>query len=235
MTITTITIDAAGTLIHPAEPVAISYGRLAAQFGSHLDPQALAAAFRHGFSKMPPMAFSTALDKDELDRAERGWWRRLVKQITEEAGGVRQFDEYFSVLYGYYATSEAWRLYPEVHSVVAALRAQDIKLAVVSNFDSRLLPVLDGLGIASSFGHIVYSTASGAAKPDGAIFADALRQTGSNAGTTLHVGDNASADYSGAKAAGMHALLLHRDGRDCEAPHEAPDLHGIHDYLSAYP
>ena len=57
---------------------------------------------------------------------------------------------------------------------------------------------------------MVCSGGAGAAKPDGAIFAHALAVLGVEASEALHVGDNPEADYDGARAAGLDALLVDR-------------------------
>ena len=53
-----ILLDAAGTLIAPAEPVAETYARFARQHGVEIEIAKLKDAFRAVFDDMPPMAFS---------------------------------------------------------------------------------------------------------------------------------------------------------------------------------
>ena len=114
----------------------------------------------------------------------------MVERVTRMAGDVPEFDAYFDRLYAHYASAPAWRVYPEVPEVLAALRERDLALAVVSNFDSRLSPLLDALGLAPFFDAVVCSGAVGAAKPDPAIFAHALAALGVETSQALHVGDS---------------------------------------------
>ena len=69
-------------------------------------------------------------------------------------------------------------------------------------------------------------------KPDPRIFHHALRVAGASPETTLHVGDLYDADVVGARAAGVHALLLDPFGDwpdvDCE---RATDLGVLLDRL----
>lgn len=225
-----VLLDAAGTLIDVARPLGDAYSRLAREFGGDLDPDSLTAGFRTAFADTPPMAFPGRRGA-ELDRAERGWWRAVVERVTRAEGGVPEFDRYFDRLYAHYASASAWRVYPEVPDVLAALRERDIPLAVVSNFDSRLPPLLDALGLAPYFEAVVCSGAVGAAKPDGAIFAHALASLGVEASEALHVGDSRVADYEGARAAGIEALLVDRN-LEARRGRAIPDLRGILDYLS---
>ena len=225
-----ILLDAAGTLIDVARPLGDVYAELAREFGANLDPDTLTAGFRTAFADTPPMAFPGRRGLD-LDRAERGWWRAVVERVTGAAGGIPEFDAYFDCLYAHYASAPAWRIYPEVPAVLAALRERDLGLAVVSNFDSRLPPLLDALGLAVFFDAVVCSGAVGAAKPDRTIFAHALAALGVEASEALHVGDSREADYDGARSAGIDALLVDR-GTSAHGADTIPDLRGILDYLA---
>ena len=224
-----VLLDAAGTLIDVAGPLGDTYSGLAREFGGELDPETLTTGFRIAFADTPPMAFPGRTGAD-LDRAERDWWRAVVDRVTRAAGGVPEFDAYFDRLYAHYASAPAWRVYPEVPDVLEALRARGLRLAVVSNFDTRLPPLLDALGLATFFDAVVCSGETGAAKPDGAIFARALAALGVEASEALHVGDSREADYEGARAASIEALLVDRDA-DVHPAGTIPDLRGILDFL----
>jgi putative hydrolase of the HAD superfamily len=208
-TIQAITFDAAGTLIRVAEPVGETYSRIATDVGASLSPAALDGAFRDVFPSMPAMAFP-GLDPPAIAGAERAWWRDLVERVVRRAGGVDAFDEYFETLFRHYASACAWRAYPETHQALRSARARGLGIAVVSNFDSRLPPILRALGIEELVDSVIYSTGCGAAKPDKRIFRYAMRALGSRPETTLHVGDNLHADYHGASDAGMAAVYLGR-------------------------
>ena len=224
-----VLLDAAGTLIDVARPLGDTYSGLAREFGGDLDPDTLTTGFRIAFADTPPMAFPGRTGPG-LDRAERDWWRAVVERVTRAAGGVPEFDAYFDRLYAHYASASAWRVYPEVSDVLEALRERGLRLAVVSNFDTRLPPLLDALGLAGFFDAVVCSGEAGAAKPDSAIFAHALAALGVEASEVLHAGDSREADYDGARAAGIEALLVDR----ATAAHPAgtiSDLRGILDFL----
>lgn len=110
--------------------------------------------------------------------------------------------------------------YPEVPAVLAELRARGARLVVVSNWDVSLHEVLERTGLAPLVDGALASAEVGARKPDGAIFAAALAAAGGVApGEALHVGDTVEADVEGARAAGIHPVLVARDG--------APALDGV--------
>ena len=206
-----VTLDAAGTLITPSRPVGETYADTARAAGASLDSERLMSGFLDELSTMPPLAFPDA-GPGEVAKLERSWWRTLVKRVVEKAGGIDAFDRFFEDLYEHYARGGAWRAYADVFPCLEHLRHRGIRIAVVSNFDSRLENILRALEVDGYLDATVYSSTAGAAKPDAGIFRHALELIDAKPEATLHVGDNPVADYEGARRAGLHALLIDRDG-----------------------
>lgn len=211
MPLKAIFFDAAGTLIRTARPVGESYAFLAKRYGLEVLPQEIRERFRACFSSAPPLAFPGAQDK-EIKALERQWWKELVRKIFEPYGRFAHFDNYFSELFSYFSKPEAWSLYPETAETLSALREQGFILEVISNFDSRLFAILDGLGIASRFDSIVISSQVGYAKPAPEIFHAALGLHRLKTDEALHVGDSPDKDAVGANGAGLTGVLLDRSG-----------------------
>ena len=201
--------DAAGTLIKPARRVGESYAAIAEKYGKTVTPSELFARFRVCFDGAPRLAFPNAA-KDQIGQLERDWWRKLVGQVFEPFGQFDNFDDYFAELFDYFAESNAWALFPEVLDTLAALKQRGVTLAVISNFDSRLVRILDGLGIGPWFADVFVSSRVGYAKPDRRIFDVALSRHGLLAENAIHVGDSEANDLHGARNAGLKALLIDR-------------------------
>jgi len=201
--------DAAGTVIKPARRVGESYSMIAAEHGKTVSPSDLFDRFRICFDGAPRLAFPDAAP-DEIDQLERDWWKTLVGRVFEPWVPFETFDEYFDDLFAYFAEPSAWALYPEVLDTLSALRQRGVTLAVISNFDSRLVHILDGLGAGSWFADVFVSSRVGYAKPDRQIFAAALGRHGLAAGNVIHVGDSEANDFHGAQNAGLKALLIDR-------------------------
>lgn len=102
--------------------------------------------------------------------------------------------------------------YPDTVPALGELRARGLRVLVVSNWDVSLPTVLARCGIAGLIDATVTSAEVGARKPDPAIFLAALELAGSSADEALHVGDTAEEDVTGARAVGIRALLIDRDG-----------------------
>jgi putative hydrolase of the HAD superfamily len=106
----------------------------------------------------------------------------------------------------------AFRAFPDAEPALAALHADGRRLAVVSNWDVSLAPVLGRLGLADHLEVIVHSAGVGAAKPDPRPFAVALERLALAADECVHVGDDPVRDGEGARAAGLPVIVLDRDG-----------------------
>jgi putative hydrolase of the HAD superfamily len=109
-------------------------------------------------------------------------------------------------------------LFPDVLPALDALRAAGVRLAVVSNWDCSLEETLASLGVGDRFEAVAASAVVGAAKPDPAIFADALARLGVAPRNALHCGDLPEKDCIGAQRAGVRALLLDRHGSHAGGP-----------------
>jgi putative hydrolase of the HAD superfamily len=201
--------DAAGTLIKPARRVGESYAAIAAKHGKQVTASEMFARFRVCFDGAPRLAFPGAA-LGELDRLERDWWKNLVGQVFEPFGPFDSFDDCFAELFDYFAEPSAWALFPEVLDTLDLLERRGVTLAVISNFDSRLVGILDGLGVGSRFADVFVSSRVGYAKPDRRIFDLALSRYGLRPEDAIHIGDSETNDFHGARNAGLNALLIDR-------------------------
>ncbi|MCB9763409.1 MAG: HAD-IA family hydrolase [Alphaproteobacteria bacterium] len=189
-------LDAGGTLLSPAEPVAQTYARLGKGFAV---PGAAAIAPRLR------AAFAAGAAWRQIGDG-RPFWRTVVATAT----GCDDPD-YFERLYAWYVRPDAWRLAPGAREAVGALRARGVGVAVVSNWDTRLRPLLEGMGVAAWIDALVCSGELGLEKPDPAIFLVACAALGVAPADALHVGDSAQADVAAARAAGCQAALWDHD------------------------
>jgi putative hydrolase of the HAD superfamily len=211
MAIRAIFFDAAGTLIKPARRVGETYAVLAQKYGVEPSAAEITERFRLCFHSAPPLAFP-GTPATRIEDLERAWWKELVRRVFEPWDGFQRFDDYFAELFAYFAQPDAWVLYPEVAETLSVLERRGLVLSVISNFDSRLIGILEGLGAAHWFEHIFVSSRVGYAKPDRQIFQTALERHGLEAGDALHVGDSEEKDLLGANRAGLKGVLVERNG-----------------------
>lgn len=209
-----IFLDAVGTLFGVRGSVGDIYAQLAQGHGVAADPATLDQAFFRAFRAATPMAFPHS-DPAIVPAEEYAWWRVIAQQTFNSAGVLdhfADFDAYFADLYNHFATAEPWFLYPDTLASLQRWQKQGRQLGVISNFDSRLYAVLDALDLTAYFQSITISTEVGAAKPDPSIFAVALEKHGCFPEDAVHVGDSQREDFEGAKAAGLQAVWLQREG-----------------------
>ncbi|KAL5553821.1 hypothetical protein UlMin_041222 [Ulmus minor] len=94
-----------------------------------------------------------------------------------------------------------------VEETYASIGSKYVKVAVVSNFDTRLRKLLKDLNVLDLFDAIIISSEIGYEKPDPKIFEAALDQISVEAGKAVHVGDDKKADKVGANAVGIDCWL----------------------------
>ncbi len=117
-----------------------------------------------------------------------------------------------------------FRLREGVPETLTELRRRGLRLGVVSNIDDDQLAHLAELaGLARWFDWVLSSEQAESCKPDGRIFAEALRRARCEAEEALFVGDSVPQDIAGANRAGLRSVLLwHRADREPPADGERP-------------
>ncbi|CAD5949510.1 Haloacid dehalogenase-like hydrolase domain-containing protein 3 [Planktothrix agardhii] len=208
-----IFLDAVGTLFGVRHSVGEAYRIIAEQFGVNAEAKILDKVFFNCFLAAPVMAFP-GVDPNEIPPLEFEWWKAIAEQTFKTVGLYNDFTDFsafFQALYHYFETEKPWFVYPDVLPKLKSWQAQGIELGVLSNFDSRLYPVLESLNLADFFQTVTISTEVGAAKPSAEIFQIALTKHQCLPQEVWHIGDSFKADYQGSKALGIRGILVHRD------------------------
>ena len=216
-------IDAMGTLFEPAAPVATTYAQAAAALGITVSPEQIGPAFRAAYGAAPPMAFPDQSVKS-LDQQEKEWWLACVGDTFQRAGQPLEtavLRKLTRQLFYHYASPEAWVVPEDVPRSLQRWYGAGLKLAVVSNFDSRLDALLETLWLRHWFTAVVISSRCGVAKPDPRLFHLALERLELAPHEVWHLGDTA-ADLQGAHGAGIRCILVQRTQPD--PPPTAPGM-----------
>ena len=221
--------DAAGTLITPVRPVGQTYASVAENYGIKVSSSAISERFRNCFAAAPPLTFGP-VSTESIEQLERDWWKQLVRCVFQTFGRSSQFDRFFDELFYYFARPEAWTLYPDVLETLTALRKRGLILDVISNFDSRLIDILEGLGTADWFEEVFISSRVGHAKPAWQIFQTALARHKLEPSEAMHVGDSEENDFRGAANAGLTGVLL--DRRANPAPKDFRQIKDLKEIIS---
>lgn len=210
--------DAGGTLFSPFPSVGEIYSEVAGRHGLAADSMDLEKRFHALWVARDGLAGLST------EKEERKWWRELVWEVFSEFGPLKDFEAFFEELYDRFADKEAWRLYPDVLPVLQELKRKGKVVGVVSNWDSRLFGICEGLGIKPHLDFILASAVVGAAKPHLRIFQEALDKARVKPEEAIHVGDSLEADVRGAERAGIHAIFIDRTGSRVSSGHQIPAL-----------
>lgn len=202
-----IFFDAGGTLLHPYPSVGEIYAEAGKRYGSPATAAELEHSFREVWLKHDGL---NRLQSHSDENFERNFWKTLVKEVFDASGGVNDFDEFFHELYDLFARPEVWRLYPDVEALLINLKKQGKKMGIVSNWDSRLFHICEGLKLDRYFDFVLASAVFGASKPNPKIFEEALKLSGVEAQDAVHIGDSFKDDIEGAGGLGISAILIDR-------------------------
>ncbi|MGI8925717.1 MAG: HAD family hydrolase [Tepidiformaceae bacterium] len=104
------------------------------------------------------------------------------------------------------------RLFDDALETLQLVRAAGLRVGLITNGDSPLQrDKIERFDLARRLDVIVIEGEFGKGKPERAIFEHAVAAVGVRAEEAWHVGDNLYADVGGAKAAGLHAVWVHRE------------------------
>ena len=196
-----LTLDVGGTLIEPWPSVGDIYAEAAIKHGAkNVSAEVLKRRF---------VAAWGARDQFNHTRAE---WMALVDETFRGLTEQPPSRTFFPELYEHFGRANAWRVFDDVLPTLDRLATLGIKLGVVSNWDERLRPLLAELKLADYFEAIVVSCEVGFPKPSRVIFDTAAEKLALPPTAILHVGDSATRDVEGARAAGFQAIWLQRSG-----------------------
>lgn len=200
-----VVFDAVGTLIEPWPSVADVYHLAGWQHGSTYGRDVLAERFREAFEAV----FGSQSQGTVSEQSERCRWRQVVTAVFDDvpdAGGTL-----FRALWDHFAKPESWRLYEDASAAIDSLHHRGLRIAVASNFDRRLVTIIQRMPIAGYIERCFVSSEIGFAKGDRRFFDSISGQLNLNAAELLMVGDDLETDVGAARAAGWQAIWLTRD------------------------
>ena len=102
--------------------------------------------------------------------------------------------------------------YDDTLPALAALRGEGYRLGVLTNLRRDIGELCRRLGLAPYLDFCITAEEAGAEKPHAPIFLAALERASVDAGEAVHVGDQFESDVLGARAVGMHGVLIDREG-----------------------
>ena len=218
MKLRAVLFDVDFTLARPGPELgADGYRRLGERFGMNLDPvryEDARAAAREGLQHHPELVHDEEI------------WVAFTERIIRGMGGEQPVAYKAAV-----EMTRAWGLhtnfdlYEDALPVLEELRRHGLKIGLVSNTGRDLDAFLAHHAISCDTA--LASGIHGWVKPHGSIFQAVLERLGVSAEAAAMVGDSPQDDIEGARALGMRAFLLDRDGLHPEWEGRLPDLYAL--------
>lgn len=219
MMVDAILFDVGATLLHPCPSVEETFARIAGERGHGLTVQDVE----------PHMPAMEAFYEAEYLRDGDFWcshegsvaiWLDQYRYLSHALGIVQDAEGMAQAVHEAYRRADHWQPYPDVLPCLKGLKEEGAVLAVVSNWDAELESLLRDLRLLPYFDLVISSANVGYRKPDPIIFELALERLNIASSNAIHVGDRPDADGDGASAAGIHPLIIDRDGSEINCGYE---------------
>jgi putative hydrolase of the HAD superfamily len=219
MTVRAVLFDVDFTIARPGPELGPEgYRRLGARFGLELDPSRY------------PLAREQAVEgikrHPELEHDEEIWVAFTERIIRGMGGDADSAYDCALEMTRAWEHAEHFELFEDALPVLGELRAQGLKLGLVSNTGRNLDEFIahHKLDVDAALG----SGAFGRTKPHPTIFRAVLERLEVEPEDAAMVGDSLEDDIEGARAAGIQrAFLLDREDRHPEAENRLPDLFAL--------
>jgi putative hydrolase of the HAD superfamily len=208
-----IFFDAGNTLLQ------INYGAIVAELGRHgfrRAPDEVAGAEHRARVRLDPHLASAA--SAEAKSVAGHYFRYMLEELgvtdPETARAVIEWRRNYNRPVGLWNQAA-----PDAEGALTRVRSRGLGSGVISNSNGSVKGALEELGLARHLDFVLDSAVVGVEKPDPRIFELALEAARVEPHEAVYVGDLYSVDVLGARAAGLHAILLDPGGawgeRDC--------------------
>lgn len=211
MAIQAVFFDAGNTLLyaHPNEAVVLA--EKARLVGERLDMPLLADSLRTEFRGLEALTMKDASFWGNHQLTRSIWvdfYTSALHRIGLDGIAPGIADEACT----HFASSSAWKIYPEAVEVLKKLGEKGIVRGIVSNWDLNLPDICSDLGLTDHLEFLIASGRVGLSKPYPEIFHEAVKRSGLPIESCLMVGDHYFSDVLGARSIGLEAVLIDRHG-----------------------
>ena len=203
-----ILYDAGHTLVEPRPQAADIWTFLSHQLGIELATK----------REMPSVvqAYYARIGTYDSDERARSFWAEYYASALIDAGVDLPREQLLSAgnaVYDWYQDPAQWVPFPE--TLEALTRAHELGLVqgVVSDWGTDLVPILHAHEVTRHLDFVVASATVGVAKPHPDVFRFALARADLKPAEVIYVGDSYVSDVLGARAVGIRAVLIDRDGQ----------------------
>jgi len=203
LTVEAVLFDVDFTLAKPGPLLGPSgYQEAGKRFGLELDPER--------YAESRAAAVVDLQQHPELEHDEE-IWLRFTEDIVRGMGGEGEACRFVAqAITDRWLASENFELYEDVLPVLELLRERLVKIGLVSNTSRDLSAFVAHFRLPVDAW--VWSGRHGKVKPSPTIFMAVLDELGVAPEAAVMVGDSLQDDIEGARALGMRAFLVDREG-----------------------
>ncbi|MFM7709955.1 MAG: YjjG family noncanonical pyrimidine nucleotidase [Ferruginibacter sp.] len=149
------------------------------------------------------------------DRYQKGFigveelkWKRMWRTLLDFKIGDESLARSMSVRFLEILPTQN-RTFPHTHEILTYLKEKNYRLHLITNgFEKTQRSKLQHSQIDHFFDCMITSENSNSMKPNPAIFAHALQESGASVDTSIMIGDNPEADIEGAANAGWDTVFV---------------------------
>jgi putative hydrolase of the HAD superfamily len=218
-----VVFDVDFTLARPGPELGpIGYRELGRRYGLSLDPARYPAA--------RIAALAEVRRHPELDHDDE-IWVLFTERIIQGMGGVGDTYAAAVEMERRWTQSAHFELYDDAMPALEALARQGLRIGLLSNSARDLAEFVAHHQLAADA--LLTSASHGKTKPHESIFLAILELLGVEPSEALMVGDTLDEDVEGAKAIGMSAVLVDREGRYPAQENRVIDLRGLPELVGA--
>lgn len=205
--------DVGATLLTPSVSEGATFSHIAKQLGLSIDPLEVDKSLGQMYS-----LYEQLYEQDDSfwsdDVRAQAIWIEMYEYLASLINVPHDMRRELAVeVYRFYFSPSAWQLYDDVIVTLDTLKDKGIRMGLISNWDSTLAPIIEGLNLSKYFETILSSAVVRLHKPMPEIFHLALDNLGVQAEHAVHVGDHVYADAHGAREVGITPVLLDRNNR----------------------
>ncbi len=212
-----VIFDVDFTLAKPGPDLgAEGYRRLGERYGLDLDPAL--------YDEARIAAFAEVKLHPELDHDEEIWVLFTERVIIGMGGKGNTYDAAVEMEHAW-VHSHHFEIFEDALPTIEAVRERGLLIGMLSNSSRDLADFVAHHGLYADA--VLTSNMHGKTKPHSSIFHALLEELGVEAHEAVMVGDMLEDDIEGARAVGMHAVLIDRENRYPEIEDRLPDLTGL--------
>lgn len=225
MTLRALLFDAGNTLLR------MDYDAIATALAAHgieVDPADVERAEWRARVRLDDDVFARPAHGLSTESADTG--ARYLGYVLDELGVTDETTIAALAAWrrGYNVPIGVWgRAHPEAEPALRLARARGLRTAVLSNSNGSIRRILDGLALTPYLDVVLDSSEEGVEKPDPRFFRRALERLEVGPHEAAYIGDLYSVDVRGARAAGLHAILI--DPGACWGTRDCPTARTVLD------